>query len=67
MILIWSESDHAKTELMSVWIKIVLGIQDLMNDPNNADPAQLDAFSLYKSNRAAYDAKIKEQAKSMAA
>ncbi|KAA1096833.1 E2 SUMO-conjugating protein ubc9 [Puccinia graminis f. sp. tritici] len=47
--------------------QIVLGIQDLMNDPNNADPAQLDAFSLYKSNRAAYDAKIKEQAKSMAA
>ena len=47
--------------------QIVLGIQDLMNEPNNADPAQLDAFSLYKSNRAAYDAKIREQAKAMAA
>ncbi|POV97865.1 hypothetical protein PSHT_14354 [Puccinia striiformis] len=47
--------------------QIVLGIQDLMNDPNNADPAQLDAFSLFKNNRGAYDAKIKEQAKSMAA
>ncbi|PLW06257.1 hypothetical protein PCANC_01024 [Puccinia coronata f. sp. avenae] len=47
--------------------QIVLGIQDLMNDPNNADPAQLEAFTLYKNNRLAYEAKIKEQARSMAA
>ncbi|MBW0494401.1 hypothetical protein O181_034116 [Austropuccinia psidii MF-1] len=47
--------------------QIVLGIQDLMNDPNNADPAQLDAFTLFKNNRAAYEQKIKEQARAMAA
>ncbi|CAH7680955.1 ubiquitin-conjugating enzyme/RWD-like protein [Phakopsora pachyrhizi] len=47
--------------------QIVLGIQDLMNDPNNSDPAQIDAFTLYKNNRAAYEQRVKDQAKVMAA
>ncbi|EGF97820.1 uncharacterized protein MELLADRAFT_114055 [Melampsora larici-populina 98AG31] len=45
--------------------QIVLGIQDLLNDPNNSDPAQIEAYTMYKDNPAAYDQKVREQAKLM--
>jgi len=48
-------------------IQIVLAIQDLMNNPNMLDPAQVGAWQLRKNYLTAYEAKIKEQARSMAA
>jgi len=48
-------------------IQIVLAIQDLMNNPNMLDPAQVGAWQLRKNYQTAYEAKIKEQARSMAA
>lgn len=39
--------------------QILLGIQDLLNDPNPESPAQADAYNLFKKDRAAYDRKIK--------
>jgi ubiquitin-protein ligase len=29
-------------------IKILLGIQDLLTDPNASDPAQVEAYTLYR-------------------
>ncbi|KAJ3109232.1 E2 SUMO-conjugating protein ubc9 [Physocladia obscura] len=43
--------------------QILLGIQDLLNDPNPLSPAQADAYMLFKKDRAAYDRRIKQQAK----
>lgn len=41
---------------------MLLGIQDLLDNPNEQDPAQLDAFELYVKDREAYKVKIREQA-----
>lgn len=38
-------------------IKILLGIQDLLTDPNASDPAQVEAYTLYR-----YDAMLKNHA-----
>ena len=43
--------------------QILLGIQDLLNDPNPESPAQADAYNLYRNNRAAYERKIREVVK----
>lgn len=40
--------------------QILLGVQDLLNDPNPESPAQADAYNLFKKDRAGYDAKIKK-------
>ncbi|KAG0150641.1 hypothetical protein CROQUDRAFT_652247 [Cronartium quercuum f. sp. fusiforme G11] len=45
--------------------QIVLGIQDLLNDPNNSDPAQIDAYTMYKDVPHAYEQKVREQAKQL--
>jgi ubiquitin-conjugating enzyme E2 I len=39
--------------------QILLGIQDLLNEPNPESPAQADAYNMFKKDRAAYDRKIK--------
>jgi ubiquitin-conjugating enzyme E2 I len=39
--------------------QILLGIQDLLNDPNPESPAQADAYNLFKKDRAAYERKVK--------
>jgi hypothetical protein len=39
--------------------QILLGIQDLLNDPNPESPAQADAYNLFKKDRAAYEKKVK--------
>lgn len=39
--------------------QILLGIQDLLNDPNPESPAQADAYNLFKKDRAAYERKIR--------
>lgn len=43
--------------------QILLGIQDLLDDPNNSDPAQSAAYQLYKSNRELYSKRIREEAR----
>jgi ubiquitin-protein ligase len=39
--------------------QILLGVQDLLNDPNPDSPAQADAYNLFKKDRTAYESKIK--------
>ncbi|KAJ3367876.1 E2 SUMO-conjugating protein ubc9 [Allomyces arbusculus] len=43
--------------------QILLGVQDLLNDPNQASPAQADAYQLYKKDRAAYERRVRAIAK----
>ena len=31
-----------------VLLKILLGVQDLLNDPNIKDPAQAEAYTIYR-------------------
>ena len=38
---------------------ILLGIQDLLDDPNPESPAQAEAYNLFKKDRAAYEKKVK--------
>lgn len=38
---------------------MLLGIQDLLNDPNPDSPAQADAYNLFKRDRQAYEKKVK--------
>ncbi|ORY33441.1 ubiquitin-conjugating enzyme/RWD-like protein [Naematelia encephala] len=55
--------DEEKQWKPSITIKqIVLGIQDLLDNANISDPAQIDAYQLYKNDRPAYDRRIKAQA-----
>lgn len=42
--------------------QILLGVQDLLDEPNNADPAQEEPFRLFRDDRAAYAARIRSQA-----
>ncbi len=42
--------------------QILLGIQDLLNNPNLDDPAQREPYQLCKSNKTAYEAKIRAEA-----
>jgi ubiquitin-conjugating enzyme E2 I len=39
--------------------QILLGIQDLLNDPNPESPAQAEAFNLFKKDRQAYERKVR--------
>ena len=39
--------------------QILLGIQDLLDDPNPDSPDQAEAYNLFKKDKAAYDAKSK--------
>jgi ubiquitin-conjugating enzyme E2 I len=41
--------------------QILLGIQDLLDNPNPNSPAQADPYLLYTSNKAEYQRRIKEQ------
>ncbi|KAM0788527.1 SUMO conjugating enzyme Hus5 [Microbotryomycetes sp. NB124-2] len=48
----------------SITVKqIVLSIQDLLTNPNANDPAQLDAYQLYKKDLKAYEKRVKQQAR----
>lgn len=46
--------------------QILMGIQVLLNNPNNEDPAQSEAHVLLKSNPAGYQRRIREEAKKFA-
>ncbi|CAO1616217.1 unnamed protein product [Sympodiomycopsis kandeliae] len=60
--------DEDKNWRASINVKqILLGIQDLLTEPNNSDPAQEPAYNLFRSDKAAYDRRIRQQAKEMLA
>jgi ubiquitin-conjugating enzyme E2 I len=43
--------------------QILLGVQDLLDNPNVDDPAQREPFQMLKSNPAAYREKVREEAR----
>lgn len=46
--------------------QILLGIQDLLDNPNLADPAQRDAWLMCKQDRARYEERVRELARKRA-
>ncbi|THH09363.1 hypothetical protein EW145_g2078 [Phellinidium pouzarii] len=48
--------DEEKSWKPAITIKqILLGIQDLLTDPNVNDPAQSDAYTMFKNDKVAYE------------
>lgn len=48
----------------SITVKqILIGIQDLLNDANERDPAQAEAYQLFVCNRKEYERRVRAQAK----
>jgi len=45
--------------------QILLGIQELLNDPNVSDPAQGEAYTSFCQNKCKYEMRIRAQAKAM--
>ncbi|MCJ8746474.1 hypothetical protein PDJAM_G00142290 [Pangasius djambal] len=43
--------------------QILLGIQELLNEPNIQDPAQAEAYTIYCQNRVEYEKRVRAQAK----
>ena len=43
--------------------QILLGVQDLLNHPNNDDPAQREPHQLLQKSKAQYEARIRAEAK----
>jgi len=39
--------------------QILLGVQELLNDPNPESPAQAEAYNLFKKDKAEYEKRIK--------
>lgn len=52
-----------RSDLLSMHLQICLGIQDLLDSPNIEDPAQTEAFTLFRKDKVAYEKKIREVAK----
>nr|XP_034355738.1 SUMO-conjugating enzyme UBC9-like [Arvicanthis niloticus] len=46
--------------------QILLGIQELLNEPNIQDPAQAEAYTLYCQNREEYEKRVGAQVKKSA-
>ena len=42
--------------------QILLGVQDLLNNPNPKSPAQEDAYRVFMKDKEQYQRKVKEQA-----
>ncbi|KAI8364645.1 ubiquitin-conjugating enzyme/RWD-like protein [Radiomyces spectabilis] len=42
--------------------QILLGIQDLLNDPNPESPAQQDAYMLFRKDKKEYERRVRAQA-----
>jgi len=56
--------DEQKGWKPSITVKqMLIGIQDLLDNPNNGDPAQREPFIMLRDNPAAYREKIRQQAK----
>ena len=48
--------DEEKDWRPAITIKqILLGIQELLNEPNARDPAQAEAYSIYMQDKTEYD------------
>lgn len=59
--------DEEKDWKPSITVKqILLGIQDLLDDPNLDSPAQQDAYVMLKREKAAYVRRVKQQAREFA-
>lgn len=59
--------DEEKDWRPAITIKqILLGIQDLLNEPNIKDPAQAEAYTIYCQNRLEYEKRVRAQARAMA-
>lgn len=59
--------DEEKDWRSAITIKqILLGIQDLLNEPNIKDPAQAEAYTIYCQNRLEYEKRVRAQARAMA-
>jgi ubiquitin-conjugating enzyme E2 I len=43
--------------------QVLIGIQDLLNEPNPSSPAQSEAYNLYINNKAEYKRRVKAEAK----
>ncbi|KAI9226729.1 MAG: ubiquitin-conjugating enzyme 9 [Piptocephalis tieghemiana] len=43
--------------------QILLGIQDLLNDPNPLSPAQSEAYNLFRTDKEKYEQEVRKQAK----
>ena len=55
--------DEDKDWRPAITIKqILLGIQELLNEPNIKDPAQAEAYTAFMQNRSEYDRRVREQA-----
>ncbi|KAI0277672.1 ubiquitin-conjugating enzyme 9 [Russula aff. rugulosa BPL654] len=56
--------DEEKSWKPAITIKqIVLGVQALLNDPNVNDPAQSEAYTMFKNDKVAYERRIRQQAR----
>ncbi|CAG0890195.1 unnamed protein product [Darwinula stevensoni] len=59
--------DEEKDWRPGITIKqILLGIQELLNEPNIRDPAQAEAYTIYCQNRLEYEKRVRAQARAMA-
>lgn len=47
--------------------ELLLGIQDLLNEPNPESPAQADAYNLFRKDRAEYEKRVKRVVRENAA
>lgn len=52
-------------QLTHTFSNLLLGIQDLLNEPNVKDPAQAEAYTIYCQNRLEYEKRVKAQARAM--
>jgi len=54
--------DADKAWKPSLTIKhLLIGIQTLLDDPNNADPAQEEPYRAFKNDKKEYEARVKQQ------
>ena len=60
--------DEDKDWRPAITIKqLLVGIQDLLNDPNINDPAQAEAYTSFCQNKADYEKRVKAQARAFSA
>jgi len=55
--------DEEKDWKPAITIKtLLLGIQDLLDNPNPKDPAQADAYQTFVQNKKEYEVRVRKQA-----
>lgn len=48
-------SSFAVSPIRQPFMQILTGIQDMLNNPNNSDPAQEEGYNVYRKNKAEYE------------